>query len=123
MHLDEFERLEHFGEISVFENLPTADYLTIDSEDNEGWKLKSTIKPYHPVGTVEYDKEVAVEAEKHKRYLNIEEARILGDRLSKRRDHDHYCICELCQPNAASSHIKSFHVKPTKADNKKKHSR
>lgn len=35
----------------------------------------------------------------------------MAERLTKRREHDHYCICENCQTGEATKHIKSFAVK------------
>ena len=113
MHSDELERLENMGEILIFEDLPTTDYLKIEREDS--WKLHSTLIKYNPAGTPEYAQELEEERKRNSRKLTKEEARILGERLMKRKDHDHYCICEVCEANGASVHIKSFPVKPTKA--------
>ena len=55
MHADELERLEHMGELMVFTDIPTADYL--EAAHHEDWKLKTKLEPYHPVGTAEYEKE------------------------------------------------------------------
>lgn len=52
---DELERLENMGELMVFSDLSTADYL--EAAEPKEWKLQSTLQTYHPVGSEEYQKE------------------------------------------------------------------
>lgn len=65
-------------------------YLKLENEDV--WKLAT----YHPVGTEEYERKLEEEKRRNERKLTMAEAKLLGERLTKRRDHDHYCICEIC---------------------------
>lgn len=65
-------------------------YLKIEEKDD--WKLL----PYHPVGTEEHERDLEELRKRNERKLTIAEAKLLGERLMKRRDHDHYCICEIC---------------------------
>ena len=72
MHADELQRLQHMGELMVFSEIPTADYL--EAAHPEDWKQKTKLQPYHPVGTVEYEQELA---EAQKRRITRKEAEIL----------------------------------------------
>jgi protein subunit release factor B len=72
------------------------------------------------VGTKEHEEELETERKKNERKLTLKEARILGERLMKRREHDHYCQCDVCMPNGLSKHIKSFPVKPTQQSKPKR---
>ena len=110
---DEIERLENFGAIRVFDDSTAMDYLTIGGSG----------PAYHPLGSKEYLKEVEDERKAKERKLTIKEAKELGDRLSKRREHDHYCTCNLCEPNGATDHIKSFGVKPKRRSYSRSRSR
>ena len=94
---DEIDRLENFGAIRVFDDTTAMDYLTIGGSNGPA---------YHPIGSEEYQKELDDERKAKERKLTIKEARELGNRLMKRREHDHYCTCNLCEPNGATDHIK-----------------
>lgn len=114
MHADELERLEHMGELMVFSDISTADYL--EASHPEDWRLKSKLEPYHPLGSVEYERELNGESQqpgmKQQRFLTHDEASVFMSRLTKRRDHGHECTCEFCRPHGATHHIKSFPMKP-----------
>jgi len=113
--VDELERLENMGELMVFSDIPTADYLI--AAHPEEWKLKSKVQTYHPVGTEEYEKDYLEEHKQGKKWFRMiteEEAHEMVDRLSKRKEHPKDCKCEVCQPHGATNHIKSFAVKPFK---------
>jgi len=49
---DELDRLEHMGELMVFSEIPTSDYL--EDAHPEDWKMKSKLEHYHPNGSMEY---------------------------------------------------------------------
>lgn len=59
MHADELERLQNMGELMVFEDTPTSDYLA--QANPEDWKLETTLKEYHPVGSEDYLKDLEEE--------------------------------------------------------------
>jgi hypothetical protein len=112
MHADELDRLENMGSLRIFDDGEdhSADYLA--SVHPEEWKVKPTIKEYHPIGSEQGKLEMEAAKKAKQRYLTSEEARVLVERLTKRKSHPKECTCEVCQPHGATNHIKSFSVKP-----------
>ena len=76
------------------------------------WKLVLAIVKYIPMSH-EHEFEAELHRLKNQRHLTKAEAKELVARLTKRIEHSHhYCACENCEPNGATSHITSFPVKP-----------
>lgn len=68
LHVDELERLQNMGELMIFSEIPSSDYL--EAAHPEDWALKSEFKSYHPVGTSEYEHEYLSE-HKHKSHFRF----------------------------------------------------
>ena len=109
MHGDELERLEHLGELRIDPEIHPLEQLPVTDYENhpDAWKLNIPDHSGDPILVKDM-------APKHhrQRVLTVEEAKILGERLSKRQEHHHNCICEFCRAHGATHHIKSFPVKP-----------